>query len=64
MERNQSSRNQRSRNDGTVGSIAAMPAPAADHATCAWCRRSFPTIVDLIDHVHDGGHVDARPAAA
>ena len=66
MERNQfsSHSSQGSRTLGSLGKIAGVPAPAASHATCAWCRRSFATIVELIDHVHDGGHLDSSPAAA
>jgi hypothetical protein len=40
-----------------------LPAPAATHATCAWCRMEFATIVELIDHV-DHGHVQDAPVAA
>lgn len=36
-------------------SAAPLPRPSRAHATCAWCRAEFPTIVDLIDHV-DHGH--------
>ena len=36
----------------------AIPGPSRRHATCAWCRRDFSTIVDLIDHV-DMGHLEA-----
>jgi hypothetical protein len=35
-----------------------LPAPARHHATCAWCRRDFTTIVALLDHV-DTGHPGA-----
>ena len=37
-----------------------LPAPSGKHATCAWCRRDFDTIVDLIDHV-DNGHLETTP---
>jgi hypothetical protein len=40
----------------------ALPEPSKKHATCAWCRRDFDTIVQLIDHV-DTGHAE-RPATA
>jgi hypothetical protein len=33
-----------------------LPEPSEKHATCAWCRQAFETIVQLIDHV-DGGHL-------
>ena len=36
----------------------ANPGPSRRHATCAWCRRDFRTIVDLIDQV-DMGHLEA-----
>ncbi len=47
--------------EGTCPSCAAPEAtPGPDrsrgHATCAWCARSFSTIVDLLDHV-DRGHL-------
>jgi hypothetical protein len=32
-----------------------LPAPSRSHATCAWCRKHFDRITDLIDHV-DAGH--------
>ena len=34
---------------------APLPRPSRVHATCAWCRADFTTIVELIDHV-DHGH--------
>jgi hypothetical protein len=34
--------------------IARLPEPSSTHATCAWCRRRFDTIVELIDHVASG----------
>jgi hypothetical protein len=40
-----------------------LPAPNRTHATCAWCRMEFSTIVDLIDHV-DHGHVSDTRASA
>jgi hypothetical protein len=43
--------------------ITRLPEPSKRHATCAWCRRGFARIVDLIDHV-DNGHLDATSAAA
>lgn len=36
---------------------ALLPAPSSKHATCAWCRKHFDTIVELIDHV-DIGHLE------
>ena len=42
-----------------------LPAPSSTHATCAWCRKDFERITDLIDHV-DAGHTEPttlRPAA-
>ena len=43
--------------------ITRLPQPSQKHATCAWCRKDFDTIVELIDHV-DNGHIDSvRPAA-
>ena len=35
--------------------ITRLPEPSKKHATCAWCRTDFDTIVELIDHV-DAGH--------
>ena len=35
---------------------ATLPAPSKEHATCPWCRRSFQTVVALIDHV-DAAHL-------
>jgi hypothetical protein len=32
---------------------AVLPRPSAAHATCAWCRRDFASIVELIDHCAD-----------
>jgi hypothetical protein len=33
--------------------LTPLPAPSGKHATCAWCRRRFATVVQLIDHVDD-----------
>ena len=41
----------------TTTPSAPLPLPTKKHATCAWCRCDFTTIVELIDHV-DRGHVD------
>ena len=41
---------------------APLPRPSRTHATCAWCRTDFGSIVDLIDHV-DSGH-SPRPSNA
>jgi hypothetical protein len=35
--------------------LTTLPRPSKAHATCAWCRTDFGTIVALIDHV-DSGH--------
>jgi hypothetical protein len=32
---------------------AVLPRPSPGHATCAWCRRDFGSIVELIDHCAD-----------
>ena len=40
-----------------------LPEPSKKHATCAWCRADFASIVDLIDHV-DHGHLAATALAA
>lgn len=37
---------------------AILPVPSSKHATCAWCRTHFDSIVELLDHV-DNGHTDA-----
>jgi hypothetical protein len=42
--------------------VTHMPTPSSKHATCAWCRHDFDTIVELIDHV-DNGHLDAAGTA-
>ena len=63
MQQTQSSRNQAG---GTVTRLplpSALPQPSAGHATCAWCRAQFPTIVALIDHVDTGHLADTRLAA-
>ena len=42
-----------------------QPVSAGKHATCAWCRTHFDSVVELINHV-DTGHTDPvalRPAA-
>ena len=43
--------------------ITRLPQPSKKHATCAWCRKDFDTIVQLIDHV-DNGHIDSEPTFA
>ena len=48
--------------DTTSNATTYLPPPASSHATCAWCRRHFDTITDLIDHV-DAGHLPAAVAA-
>ena len=40
-----------------TATVTALPTPSKKHATCAWCRRDFERIVDLIDHV-DIGHLE------
>jgi len=40
--------------------VTRLPQPSNKHATCAWCRKDFDTIVELIDHV-DNGHLDTVP---
>jgi len=40
----------------TINRTSHLPQPSKVHATCAWCRTNFATIVELIDHV-DHGHV-------
>jgi len=44
-------------------STVALPAPSKAHATCAWCRRDFHTLIELLDHV-DNGHSAATPASS
>ena len=41
-----------------------LPDPASTHATCAWCRAQFTTIVDLLDHVYAGHTAPRHPVAA
>jgi hypothetical protein len=36
--------------------LTSLPTPSGKHATCAWCRCEFATVVDLLDHV-DARHV-------
>ena len=36
-----------------------LPGPSKHHATCAWCRRDWRSIIELIDHV-DAVHLDQR----
>ena len=43
--------------------LTDLPEPSELHATCAWCRRSFATIVQLIDHV-DADHLTRSTAHA
>jgi hypothetical protein len=38
-----------------------LPRPSSAHATCAWCRTDFATIVALLAHV-DQGHTVATAA--
>lgn len=40
-----------------TGTVTTLPTPSKKHATCAWCRKDFDAIVDLLDHV-DNGHLD------
>ena len=37
--------------------------PSNIHGTCAWCRRHFETVAELIDHVHGPRRPGVRPAA-
>lgn len=46
-----------------MSNTATLPAPHRAHATCAWCRMDFDTIVELIDHVDHGHLADTRAAA-
>ena len=39
---------------------AALPVPSKSHATCAWCRAEFASIVELLDHA-DAGHFSSHP---
>jgi len=45
-----------------INGIPRLPEPSKSHATCAWCRKDFDTVVQLLDHV-DNGHIDSSPAA-
>lgn len=45
----------------TPTTLTPLPRPSRSHATCAWCRMHFATIVELIDHV-DAGH--AQPGTS
>ena len=40
-------------------SITRLPSPSADHATCAWCEKSFDDIVELLTHVDEDHAVAA-----
>jgi hypothetical protein len=42
--------------------ITDLPEPSGRHATCAWCRRDFSTILQLLEHI-DSDHLDERNAA-
>jgi len=42
--------------------VSGLPKPSTAHATRAWCRQGFATIVELIDHV-DAGHLGPKAAA-
>jgi len=44
-------------------STVTLPTPSKAHATCAWCRRDFHTLIELRDHV-DNGHSAATPASS
>jgi hypothetical protein len=46
-----------------MNQLTTLPIPHRNHATCAWCRMEFTTIVELIDHV-DHGHVTSTRATA
>jgi hypothetical protein len=43
----------------TTATITELPVPSSKHATCAWCRKRFDTITELLDHA-DNGHFDAE----
>jgi hypothetical protein len=43
-----------------MNQVTILPTPSKKHATCAWCRKHFESIIELIDHV-DAGHVDSDP---
>jgi hypothetical protein len=40
-----------------------LPGPSKHHATCAWCRRDWHSIIELIDHV-DAAHLDQGHTAS
>jgi hypothetical protein len=40
---------------------AQLPEPSSAHATCAWCRAEFETILELLQHAEEGHF---SPAAA
>jgi hypothetical protein len=40
-----------------------LPGPSKHHATCAWCRRDWRSIIELIDHV-DAAHLDHRESTS
>jgi hypothetical protein len=46
-----------------MNTTTELPAPSSTHATCAWCRKRFDAITELIDHV-DAGHIDHLPVRA
>jgi hypothetical protein len=55
----------RSTGDGrtAMNTTTDLPAPSSAHATCAWCRKGFDSITELIDHV-DAGHMTTAPGRA
>lgn len=46
-----------------MSTATELPSPSSKHATCAWCRKPFDTITELIDHV-DAGHIDSSTVRA
>ena len=46
--------------NGASRTPSTLLPPPATHATCAWCRRNFATVVDLLQHV-EGEHRPVRP---
>jgi hypothetical protein len=36
---------------GSLRTEGGLPGPSRHHATCAWCREDWHSIVELIDHV-------------
>lgn len=40
-----------------------LPEPSGKHATCAWCRKDWRSIVELIEHVEAAhlDHIDSTP---